>query len=48
MLCVVSVLVIWPKGLLSFESDRVTDGFSVDEFTQCVQQYLFFLLKGVL
>ena len=30
------VLAIWPQELPSFERDRVTDGFSVDEFTQRV------------
>lgn len=33
---------IWPKRLFSFESDRVTGNFSVDEFARCVQQYSFF------
>lgn len=43
-LLVLRVLAIWPQGLPSFERDRVTDGFSVDEFTQRVRQYLFLLL----
>ena len=41
---VLRVLAIWPQELPSFERDRVTDGFSVDEFTQPVWQYLFLLL----
>lgn len=44
---VLGLLVIWPKRLVSSESDRVTASFSADEIYPVCQHYLFFLLKKI-